>query len=241
MINAIELPTDAVGRTIEFETVVAYDYHAMKFGVEFGEKITVRGTVVDVIRKTQLTGRAVVTVIIECTDTDGEPFTTQFNLGSHNRFEYVEEDSEPGMASIADMPEPGTDEVTCDMDGCVATATHVALDIDGETKIPVCTVDSYNTRFWGVWPIENDDQFGAAVGGPDSDDVPVGSDRPKPAWHGSIKSPIVRAEILASNGRITPEKRDAVVNEIARLARVRRARMGVDSAPVSLDKMFSHA
>jgi len=62
------------------------------------------------------------------------------------------------------MPDPDSDGPMCDMDGCTKTATHAAIDIDGTTKIVVCTPDSYNNRLWGVWPIENDSDYGAAVG-----------------------------------------------------------------------------
>jgi hypothetical protein len=100
MINAVELPTDSVGRTIKFDTVAAWDYHAMKFGVEFGDKITVVGRVAIVKKVTQLMGRTVVMVTMIMTESDGHEWRTQFALGSHNKFEFVADESEDDSVPV---------------------------------------------------------------------------------------------------------------------------------------------
>lgn len=61
-------------------------------------------------------------------------------------------------------PDPESDGPMCEMNGCTAVAEFVGLDSDGETKILVCKSDSYNGRLWGVWPIENDSEYGVAMG-----------------------------------------------------------------------------
>lgn len=93
MINAVELPDNSIGRTIQFETVAAWEYHAMKFGVELGAKITVTGRVAMVKKVTQLGGRTAVKVTIDVVDSDGHEYRTQFTLGSHNRFVWMDENS----------------------------------------------------------------------------------------------------------------------------------------------------
>lgn len=190
-------------------------------------------------------GRAVRTVGIAVEYINGvksPDWTTHIivcNMGSHITVDVTdpmdieyEDGSESTMAdelaAMFDMPDPDSDTgIVCGMVGCVKAATRVGLDSDGETKIPVCEIDSHNNRWWGTWPIENDSQFGEAVSKPEPDSVPVGTNKATPDWTRRIESTIVWAERMVRNGTRGATYLDAVMNEISRLNRVKRARLVV--------------
>lgn len=146
--NAVELTAEHENKYVRFTTVIASDYAAVKFAGELGDEINVTGRIVAVEKGIEM-GRAWVRLTVEINGGWGTPdgFVSQFNLGSHRDVE------------IIDAPDADA-EHKCIVKGCVHGATHVALDIDGETKVTVCTKHSHITRWWGVWPIENDPDFG---------------------------------------------------------------------------------
>lgn len=151
-INAVELRREHEGKYVQFETVAAYDYHAMKFNVEFGAPITVTGRLVGVENgMTMLRGWSKITVEVDGGWSTPHGFVTQFTLGGNRHIEFV------------DAPDSNS-EYKCYIRGCKHGATHVALDIDGESRVTVCTKHSYMSRWWGVHPIENDSEYGVQFG-----------------------------------------------------------------------------
>lgn len=133
-----------------------------------------------------------------------------------------EPESEFGMP---ESPDAGHG-IVCEKEDCVAPATHMALDTDGATKIAVCTIDSYNTRFWGVWPIEEDSQFGDIVTTPDNEpDAPaVGSAKSEPDWTRRTETPIAYNDRKFRAGIVSEKYLYAVINEVTRIMRTRRER-----------------
>lgn len=66
-----------------------------------------------------------------------------------------------------------------------------------------------------------------------TDPVPFGSDRATPDWTGRVESAIVNAENMHWLGNWSRERLDAVVNELARIKRVRRARQAAKELEIS--------
>lgn len=160
------------------------------------------------------------------------------NMGSHITVEITDPmDVEPEdsktmgeeLEAMFGMPDPDSDGMVCGMVRCAKIATHMGLDTDGETVVPVCEVDSYSTRWWAVWPIEEDSQFSGNVGTWENelDSVPPGTNRATPDWTGRVESAIRYAEYKYAVGIKGRNWLDAIVNEIARLGRIKRARLVV--------------
>lgn len=242
-LNAIELRDEHEGMRIECNIMMigANASTLYKWGVSEGDRVDIVGTL-RYSHAAQSLARAVrvVTIAVESVDgvkiDDPTTYVIQSNMGSHITVDLtdpmdVECEDENLMAddmmAMFGQPDPDSDGPVCGVGSCAKIATHVGLDIDGETKIPVCEIDSYNTRFWGVWPIGEDSQFGEAVGGGD-DGVPVGSNKAQPDWTRRVESSIRYAEINIGrrwNGRA---HLFAVVDEVGRLIRRRVERANRD-------------
>lgn len=176
-IRAIELDARLnITDMVAFESM-ATEEMAEKFGVEWAAAFNATGQII-AIRKTMASmtrGAAIVTVRVESVNGNKiTPVDHEFVWGAHVFVDVAdaesapahEDDSEEDSATepMGDMPDPESDGHMCDMPKCTAVATHVAIDMDGKTRVPVCKADSYSTRWWGVHPIEDDSEFGVPVG-----------------------------------------------------------------------------
>lgn len=178
-INAIELSTDLIGRPIT-ATVMFTSQNAMIADttlatgpIESADVVEIQGTIMGV-ESARNGGRAakIVNVRVHAYNGEFREFRDhEFVWGSHITVvvgdPLADEDSESDAEIIAfgECPDPESDGIMCGVDGCTATAEFVGLDIDGKTSVPVCKIDSYTGRWWGVWPIEDDETYGVPVGG----------------------------------------------------------------------------
>lgn len=187
-IRAIDLTSINRADTIRFESLATTEM-SNKFGVDFAAHYVATGYIKHMHNGTaSLTrGAAFVTVVVDSINGNTiEPVEHEYVWGAHVFVEIMdpdeyepedsEDDSEVGMASIADMPDPEDDGVMCEFPTCTTIATRVGLrqianpSADHPTGVqsddPVCEYHAMTwSGLWGTWEIEDDWTHGVGVGG----------------------------------------------------------------------------